>query len=120
VKHIDIMHFARDHVASGELVFLYCKSEDNVSDCLTKALPRPLLQVGQVGLGMLRVRFGLRLSVRRGVLRCGVRVHEWEGMHDVIIVWPDRAAAWLWLTGIRRHIGASHRCVSLLMLATKV
>jgi hypothetical protein len=57
VKHIDIMHhFARDHVASGELMFLYCKSEENVSDCLTKALPRPLLQVGLVGLGMLRVR----------------------------------------------------------------
>jgi hypothetical protein len=54
VEHIDIMHrFARDHVASGELV--YCKSKDNVSDCLTKALPRPLLQVGLVGLGALRV-----------------------------------------------------------------
>jgi hypothetical protein len=54
--HIDIMHhFARGHVASGELMFLYCKSEDNVSDCMTKALPRPLLQVGLVGLGMLRV-----------------------------------------------------------------
>jgi hypothetical protein len=55
VKHIDIMHhFARDHVASGEFMFLYCKSEDNVSDCLTKALPRPWLQVGLVGLGVLR------------------------------------------------------------------
>jgi hypothetical protein len=41
VKHIDIIHhFARDHVASGELKFVYCKSEDNVSDCLTKGLPR--------------------------------------------------------------------------------
>jgi hypothetical protein len=56
VKNIDIMHhFARDHVASGELMFLYCKSEDNGSDCLTKALPQPLFQVGLVGLGMLRV-----------------------------------------------------------------
>jgi hypothetical protein len=27
------------------------------------------------------------------VLRCSVRVHELEDMHDVIIVWPDRAAA---------------------------
>jgi hypothetical protein len=48
-------HFARDHVASGEHVFLYCKLEDNVSDCLNKALPRPMLQVGLAGLGMLRV-----------------------------------------------------------------
>jgi hypothetical protein len=56
VKHIDIIHhFARDHVASGKLMFLYCKSEDNVSDCLTKAPPRPVFQVGQVGLGMLHV-----------------------------------------------------------------
>jgi hypothetical protein len=58
--------------------------------------------------------------VRRGVLRCGVRVHGLEDMHDVIIVWLDRAAPQLWLAGIRRHIGASHCCVSLLMLATKV
>jgi hypothetical protein len=36
-------------------MFLYCKSEDNVSDCLTKAPPRPVFQVGQVGLGMLHV-----------------------------------------------------------------
>jgi hypothetical protein len=27
------------------------------------------------------------------LLRWGVRVHELEGMHDVIIVWPDGAAA---------------------------
>ena len=39
VNHIDITnHFARDHVASGELQFLYSRSEDNVSDVLTKAL----------------------------------------------------------------------------------
>jgi hypothetical protein len=56
VKHIDMIHhFAPDHVANGELMLMYCKSEDNVSDCLTKALPRPLLQVGLVGLGMMRV-----------------------------------------------------------------
>jgi hypothetical protein len=41
--------------SSGKLIFLNCKSEDNVSDCLTKALPRPLLPVGLVGLGTLRV-----------------------------------------------------------------
>ena len=56
VKHIDIIHhFARDHVASGELQFVYCKSADNVSDCLTKALARPVFEVCLVGLGMLRV-----------------------------------------------------------------
>jgi hypothetical protein len=44
VKHIDMIHhFARDHVASGELFFVYYKSEDNVSDCLTQALTRPLV-----------------------------------------------------------------------------
>jgi hypothetical protein len=53
VKHIDdIHHFARDHVASGELSFVYCKSEDNVSDCLTKALAKRLFEKGLAGLGM--------------------------------------------------------------------
>ena len=56
VKHIDIIHhFARDRVASGELCFEYCRSVDNVSDCMTKALPRPAHVVCQVGLGMLSV-----------------------------------------------------------------
>ena len=56
VKHIDIIHhFARDHVASGELQFVYCRSEANVSDCLTKALTRSAFESGLVGLGMLRV-----------------------------------------------------------------
>lgn len=54
VKHIDIIHhFARDHVRSGELLFVYCKSENNVSDCLTKALARPLFEKGLKGMGML-------------------------------------------------------------------
>jgi hypothetical protein len=53
VKHIDIIHhFARDHVASRALSFVYCKSEDNVSDYLTEALPRSLFEKGLVGLGM--------------------------------------------------------------------
>jgi hypothetical protein len=41
-KHIDIVHhFARILVANGELKFVYCKSKDNASDCLSKALPKP-------------------------------------------------------------------------------
>ena len=53
VKHIDIIHhFARDHVASGELQFAYCRSADNVSDCLTKALGRPAFEANLLGLGM--------------------------------------------------------------------
>jgi hypothetical protein len=56
VKHIDIIHhFARDHVASGELRFAYCRSADNVSDCLTKALPRRAYEANLCGLGMLHV-----------------------------------------------------------------
>ena len=53
-KHIDIIHhFARDHVASGESKFVYCRSASNVSDCLTKALPHAALESSLVGLGML-------------------------------------------------------------------
>jgi hypothetical protein len=56
VKHIDIIHhFARDHVASEELSFVYCKSEDNLSDCLTKALTIPLFEKWLVGLGIIHV-----------------------------------------------------------------
>ena len=56
VKHIDIIHhFARDHVASGELKFAYCRSADNVSDCLTKALSRRAHEANLYGLGMLHV-----------------------------------------------------------------
>jgi hypothetical protein len=47
--------FARDHVASHQLMFLFCKSEDNVLGCLTKARQGPLLQFGLMGLGILRV-----------------------------------------------------------------
>jgi hypothetical protein len=51
VKLIDVIHqFARDHVASGELSFVYCTSVENVSDCLTKALYRPLFETGLEGL----------------------------------------------------------------------
>jgi hypothetical protein len=53
VKHIDIVHYcARDYVASGELSFVYCKSEDIVSDRLTKALAKSFLEKRLAGLGM--------------------------------------------------------------------
>jgi hypothetical protein len=55
-KHIDVIHhFARDHArtASGRLEFVYFKSENNISDCLTKALTRPLFEKGLVRLGMI-------------------------------------------------------------------
>jgi hypothetical protein len=52
-EHIDMIHhFARDHVASGELSFVYCKYDKKVSDCLTKALSRPLSEKGLEGLRM--------------------------------------------------------------------
>jgi hypothetical protein len=53
-KHIDIVHhFSRDWVASDGLKLVFCKSKETVSDCLTKALPRPLLEVGLSGQGNL-------------------------------------------------------------------
>jgi hypothetical protein len=56
VKHIDVIHpFARDHVTSGKLPFVYCKSVKNVSDCLTKALSRLSREKGLEGLGMLSI-----------------------------------------------------------------
>jgi hypothetical protein len=52
-KHIDVMHhFVRERVETGELSFTYCKSENNVSDCLTKALPRVAFDSNLRGLGM--------------------------------------------------------------------
>jgi hypothetical protein len=52
-EHINMIHhFARDHVASRELSFVYCKSEKKVSDCLNKALSRPLFEKGLEGLRM--------------------------------------------------------------------
>jgi hypothetical protein len=56
MKHFNIIHnFARDHVASGELSFVHYKSEDNMSDCVTEALTRPLFEKGLVGLEMAHV-----------------------------------------------------------------
>jgi 23S rRNA U2552 (ribose-2'-O)-methylase RlmE/FtsJ len=54
-KHIDIVHhFARDHVETGDVKVVYCRSEENVSDYLTKALSRPLFESGLDGWGMVQ------------------------------------------------------------------
>lgn len=51
--HIGSVHpFAMDCVVSGELAFVHCKSDENVSDCLTKALAQPLFERGLVSEGM--------------------------------------------------------------------
>jgi hypothetical protein len=56
VEHIELLHhFARDRVASGELFFVYWKSEENVSDCLTKASSRTLFEKGLEGSGMIGI-----------------------------------------------------------------
>ena len=53
-QHICITHYvARDHVASRELQSLYCRSENHVSEALTKAMPRAAFEICLVGLGML-------------------------------------------------------------------
>ena len=42
-KHIDIRHHAiRGHIDQGALIFQWIPSKANVSDLLTKPLPRPL------------------------------------------------------------------------------
>jgi hypothetical protein len=54
-KDIDMIHhFERDRVVTGEIEIVYCKSEENDSDCFTKALPRSLFERGLAGLGMIQ------------------------------------------------------------------
>jgi hypothetical protein len=55
-KHIDIVHhFARERVASGEIVFEHIPSALNVADILTKPLPRDLYLSHVAGLGLCRL-----------------------------------------------------------------
>ena len=40
-KHIDIRyHFLTDHVAKGDIIIKYCRTEDMIADALTKGLPK--------------------------------------------------------------------------------
>lgn len=52
-KHIDIIyHFARERVLRKEVEFVYCNSEDNVADIMTKALPESKFVMCRDGMGM--------------------------------------------------------------------
>lgn len=52
-KHIDVVHhFARERVATGQLVFAYVRSANNAADCLTKPLPPDRLAACRSGLGL--------------------------------------------------------------------
>jgi hypothetical protein len=60
-KHIDIVHhFAGDRVISRDPEFVYWKTKENISECLTKALLRGLLEKGLAGLGMSAVGYADR------------------------------------------------------------
>ena len=52
-KHIDIMHhFARERVMRKELAFVYCSSEENIADVLTKPLTEARSARCLQGMGM--------------------------------------------------------------------
>jgi hypothetical protein len=79
VKHIDIIHhFAKHHVANGKLKFVYCKSEDNVSDCFTKGLPRFLGLAPGTHFCANKVH---SITYTYKILICSVLVSETLGLH---------------------------------------
>jgi hypothetical protein len=52
-KHIDVQfHFVRDRVAAGDVVFRYIESENNIADCLTKAVSADLHEGGAQYMGL--------------------------------------------------------------------
>jgi len=58
-KHIDVVHhFARERALRGELTFTYIRTDENLADCLTKAVPDNKLAFCRTGLGLLPVNAG--------------------------------------------------------------
>ena len=52
-KHIDIQHhFIKEHTKSGNVIFQYTLTSDNIADVLTKPLPRDTLQKFMKCLGL--------------------------------------------------------------------
>ena len=52
-KHIDVIyHFARERVARGDVSFEYVRTELNVADTLTKAVPEAKLAFCRMGMGI--------------------------------------------------------------------
>jgi hypothetical protein len=52
-KHIDVhYHFARQHVVRQAVAFTYCNTNDNTSDCMTKALPKDKFTACRSGMGI--------------------------------------------------------------------
>jgi len=53
-KHIALRyHFIKDHVEDGNIEIHFVKSQDQIADVLTKALPEPLFNYMLQGLGMM-------------------------------------------------------------------
>ena len=55
-KHIHIRHhFLREHVESGEIELVYCPTENQLADILTKPLSRERFEKIRFELGMIRI-----------------------------------------------------------------
>ena len=53
-KHIEIQyHFVREKLLDGVITLVYCKTEDNLADLFTKALPQASVMVHSRSLGFL-------------------------------------------------------------------
>ena len=53
VKHIDNRHHAcKEQVQLGNVSYMYCASAGNISDCLTKAVPRAALEFQRASMGL--------------------------------------------------------------------
>ena len=55
-KHIHIRHhFLRDHVESNEIELVYCPTDDQLADILTKPLPRDRFEKIRFEIGMIKI-----------------------------------------------------------------